>query len=150
MDINLLLFLIFIGSPISIFIHEFGHALAAIAIRANDITITIGSGREFYVVKWKRYIVKCNIFYFIGGASNYERDEPFTSKEMIWLTLLGPVFNGIAAGVIYFLLMIFPNVYLEIFFWFNMWLAIANLIPFRINEKQTDGYAIIQLLKNKQ
>lgn len=147
MDINLLLFLLFIGSPISVFIHELGHAVAAITIKAKYAEITIGSGRELCVFKWKKYIMRCNCFYFIGGVSKYERNTPFTSKEMIWVTLLGPVFNGILAIIIFFLLKAYPNNYLQILFLFNLWLAFANLIPLRLNEKQTDGYTIMQLIK---
>ena len=148
MDIILLLFLLFIGAPISVFIHELGHAIAAVSLNANYIEITLGSGRELYILKWKQYVIRCNRIYFIGGVANYERNKPFTSKEMIWLTLFGPLFNGITASIIFFLLIIYPNVYLQLLFWFNIWLAIANLIPFRIKEKQTDGYTIIQLIKN--
>ncbi len=145
--IILLFFLLFIGSPISIFIHELGHAIAAISVRANNVEITIGSGQEICRLKWKQYTLRCHRLYFIGGFSKYERRTPFIPKEMIWITILGPAFNGIAAVIIFFLFKACPNNYLQLFFWFNIWLAFTNLIPLCVNGKQTDGYTIMQLIR---
>lgn len=149
MDINLLLFLLFIGSPISIFIHELGHAVAAISLKANQITISIGSGQALFTIRIYHITVIINRVYFIGGMTKYKRTKGFTSKELIWLTILGPVFNGVTACIIFTLLAILSNTYLQLLFLFNLWLALANLLPFRIKDKQTDGYTIIQLLRER-
>jgi len=149
MNINLLLYLLLLASPISILIHELGHAVAAIFLKSNSITISIGSGEKLFSVQLKQIKIVINRVYFIGGFTTNKRKAPFQSGELIWLTILGPVFNGIASCFIYLLMEPSSNAYIHLLMWFNIWLATANLLPFRIGEKQTDGYIILQIVRGR-
>ena len=149
MNINLLLYLLFLASPVSVLFHELGHAVAAITLKSKSITISIGSGEKLFSVQLQRIKIVINRVYFIGGFTTNKRELPYQSGELIWLTILGPVFNGIAACIIYQLMEPSSNAYIHILMWFNIWLATANLLPFRIGEKQTDGYIILQIVRGR-
>ena len=149
MNINLLLYLLFIASPFSVLIHELGHAIAAISIKSNNSTISIGSGEKLFSVQLKRINIVIHRIYFIGGYTQNNREVPYQPGELIWLTILGPIFNGIAACLIYLMMDLSSNAYIHLLMWFNIWLATANLLPLRIGEKQTDGYIIFQIVRGR-
>ncbi|AVQ99282.1 hypothetical protein OBCHQ24_09745 [Oceanobacillus iheyensis] len=45
-DIYLITFLLFVAAPISIFLHELGHALAGVIFKAELVYLTIGRGKR--------------------------------------------------------------------------------------------------------
>lgn len=149
MDIYLLLFLLLIAAPISILLHEVGHACAARIINADLIIITIGRGKKLKTVCFKKLQIIIYNIYFLGGVAESKRNNPYQSLEIIWIAFSGPIFSGIVAFLFYMLNVLYPNNYLQLLFWFNVWLAVVNMIPFKINEKQTDGYMIIKLISQK-
>ena len=147
MAFSSILFLLFIGAPISVLIHEFGHAIAASCVNAKHITIYLGSGRDLFAFRLGRLKLVVRLFYFVGGLTTNERSIHYSKRELLWITSFGSVLNGFVAIILFFLMMWVPNVYLSIMFWFNLWLAIGNLLPIRINDKKTDGYTILEIFK---
>lgn len=147
MDFNVILFLLFIGAPLSILIHELGHALASLYNNAAFITIDLGSGREMFAKKIGRIKVVIRLFYFLGGSTKNSRNISFSKREIFWISISGPFFSGCAAILLLIIVDIIPTAYVSILFWFNVWLAIGNLFPIRINERKTDGYTILEILK---
>ncbi|KHE72614.1 site-2 protease family protein, partial [Halobacillus sp. BBL2006] len=129
-------------------IHELGHVLAALAFRTEQSTINVGSGIP--LIKGKigkvRFNIRCLVFH--GAHSINERKDEFSDHQKAWICLGGPLLNAI----VFFLLFLTPSFDrfspVTLFYLFNGYLAIANLIPFRIKEKKSDGYRFIQCIKN--
>lgn len=149
MDIYLLLYLILIVAPLSIVLHEMGHAFAARIVNADLITVTIGKGKRFKRIGLKRTQIIVYSNFLLGGVAESIRNKPYNSFEVIWITIFGPILSGIIAFLFYILNEMYPNNYLQLFFWFNIWLAVVNIIPFKIKGKQTDGYMIIKVITQK-
>ncbi|WP_157087716.1 site-2 protease family protein [Oceanobacillus damuensis] len=141
------LYLIFIIAPLTTLIHELGHVSGSLAVNADYIQLSIGTGKRKMVLKRKR--VEFNIYpaFFIGGITRSERAKPYNKTESVWITILGPTFNAITALISYLLFEVFPSEFLQLLFWFNMWMAIVNIIPFTINGKRTDGFTILELIR---
>ena len=66
---------------------------------------------------------------------------------MVWITILGPLFNAISALLSFYLFQLYPSNFLGLLFWFNIWMAVVNIIPIKINGKQTDGLTILRLIR---
>ncbi|WP_099158414.1 site-2 protease family protein [Virgibacillus ndiopensis] len=154
MDIYLIACLILFIAPISTIFHELGHIVGAKLVKAESVTLSIGTGNEVYNFNHKRIQIRLHALYFLGGVAYSERNIPYKSGEIIWITLCGPIFNGVVA-ILVSVLFDLTNGFSQLLVLFNSWLAIVNIIPFKIKEKQSDGYTIIQTisrnkLKNKQ
>ncbi|MFD1850536.1 M50 family metallopeptidase [Oceanobacillus bengalensis] len=143
MEILLLaLYLVFIAAPASTYFHELGHALAANLVKADMIHITIGKGKQMIHLSNEKINTYVNRQFFLGAYTVSTRENPYTAYEKIFIALMGPLTNGIIVILLYILYGVIPNIYLELAFWFNLWLAIVNMIPFKWREKHTDGYTI--------
>lgn len=147
MTIYLLFYLILIVGPFSILLHESGHAAAARVVKADRITVSIGYGKLLSSAVFERFQLNVHMAYFLGGFARSERGIPYKSSEMIWIAVSGPIANGLFTCLLYFIYVIYPNAYIQLLCLFNLWLTVINIIPFRIKEKQTDGYTILEELK---
>jgi len=145
--IIVLLYLVLIVAPISTFLHELGHALGAKFVKADQITLLIGAGKPLKTITVRKIEFVIHNLFFIGGLTKSERKYPYKKIEMIWITALGPMMNAFIALLSYLLYLFYPNIFLYLLFMFNSWLALVNIIPFKIKGNQTDGYTILQLLK---
>ena len=146
MDLYLILYLIFAVAPISIVLHEFGHAFAARVVNADDIIISIGKGKQCKVIGFNRIQLIFHTVFFLGGLAESRRTEPYKKGELVWIAISGPITNALIAFLIYMLNEMYPNNYLQLFFSFNIWLAVVNIIPLKVKEKNTDGYMIMKLI----
>lgn len=146
-ELSLFLFLIFIGSPFSVFMHELGHALAGIVAKTTQTTLYLGTGKKFFRFRCGRICFVVQRFYLFGGYTINERKSPYTTWELVYITASGPLMNGLVALGILFLWNTAANPYLSILFAFNVWLALGNLVPIRLKGKQTDGYTIMEILR---
>lgn len=141
------LILVFIIAPISLLFHEIGHVVGASTMRATSIRLTIGLGKPI----WSTYIgdiqlVICR-FFLINSVTATVRDIPFTRREKLLITFMGPSFSGLLTLITYIAYSTFvQSEILYLFYLFNLWLVIINLIPFKIGQKQSDGYTICTLL----
>lgn len=144
MDIHVILWLVLFIAPISTILHEFGHVLGAKSMNADSITFSIGAGKTVYTFSYKQIHISVHTLFFLGGLAYSERNVPYKPIEVIWITLCGPVSNGIVAAVIY-VLFGFSNVYFQLFILFNIWLAVVNMIPFKLKDKHSDGYTIVKM-----
>jgi Zn-dependent protease len=149
MDIYLIIYLLFIAGPLSIILHEAGHTFAARTANADQMQLSIGIGKKIYGKYFGKLELTIHSLFFLGGFSASSRSTQFTSTEMIWITLMGPLTSALAAVAFYFIHLVFPSHYVLLFFLFNAWLAIVNLLPLKVGEKQSDGYKIIQLIRNR-
>lgn len=87
------------------------------------------------------------LFFLYRRTCENERYVPYRTIEMISIIVFGPLLNGVFAVFFYMLYDLFPNEYLFLLFLFNGWLALINLIPFKVKSKQSDGYMILNLLR---
>lgn len=147
MTIQLFLFLLLIVAPIGTIIHESGHLIGAKLMKADHIIISIGYGRKVFTFSFKNIRINICIFFFIGGYVHNKREVSYRVGEMIFIIALGPILNGIFATFFYWLSQLFPSEYLYLLFIFNLWLAFINTIPFKIKDKQSDGYMIFNLFR---
>jgi Zn-dependent protease len=143
MDIYVILWFVLLIAPICTILHEFGHVLGAKSMKADSITLSIGAGKSICGFSCNHIHNSIHTLFFLGGLAYSERNKPYKPAEIIWITLCGPVGNGVAATVFYGLFG-FTNVFVQLFILFNIWLAIVNMIPFKLKEKQTDGYTIVK------
>lgn len=145
----LLLYLVLIVAPISTILHEAGHLFGAKSVRAEKIELRIGIGKPLVKRKFSNVVFIVHQIYFIGGMTKSEREPPYNNKEKIWISMLGPTANTVFAFLASIYLYNYPNKWISLLFWFNVWMAAGNLIPFRWRGSQTDGLTILQLLKNR-
>lgn len=147
--VQLLLWLIIIA-PFSLFWHELGHVFGAKVINATHVTLTIGTGKP--IVKRTRSnvtIVIRRLFFFNSSTAT---KEPYilSNRDKLIITSMGPIYSLVLSLLAYFCIVItMPHLSLYIVCLFNLWIGIINLIPFKINGKSSDGYTILQIIKNK-
>lgn len=149
MDIYLFLFLVFIVAPIGTLIHESGHLIGARTIQADQVTLSIGRGKQIGSFSLKRIRIDIHAIFFLGGLAQSERDPPYKPTEIIWITFCGLLSSSIFAIIFYLLYHTYSNYYIQLLFLFNGWLAVVNSIPFKMKGKQSDGYMICKLILRK-
>ncbi|RKQ37709.1 site-2 protease family protein [Oceanobacillus halophilus] len=145
--IKIVVFLIFFIAPISTLIHELGHAVAARLLRADFVSLFIGKGKRLVTFNIFQIQFVVNSFFILGGHTMSYKSPPYNMYESVYVTLFGPLLNGIVAFILSIFYSIQANIYIEIAIWFNLWLFFVNLIPIRLNERQTDGYIVYKMLK---
>ncbi|WP_160807159.1 zinc metalloprotease [Virgibacillus salexigens] len=146
MEFVKLVYLLLLVAPVSIFIHEFGHAIAAWLIGADRIYISIGVGKKGKtVIVGKVHMIIYPLF-FLGGVATSEKQPCYTRLEIIFISIFGPFVSGVVVIICWFFYQMNANSLIQLFLLFNAWLSIINLIPFRYQGKRTDGYVVFNLL----
>ncbi len=140
------IFLIFAIAPLSTFFHELGHALAAKQVKAEVVTLRIGKGKQLFRIEIRELQIEIFSLFFMGGHTVSSRSPSYKLNELIYITLLGPLLNGIIAFLLILINRIEPFKFIELAIWFNLWLFFVNMIPIRIKDKHTDGYIVYKLL----
>lgn len=143
-DFIFILYIVFIIAPISMFIHEFGHAIGAKFVKADQVKINIGFGKRKTMMKIFSIHIFIFLCYFLGGYVISERNPSYTDLEKIIISLFGPIFNILLAIILYFTLKSFSNPFISVIYIFNFWLGFINLIPFKIFGKSSDGHTILK------
>ncbi|MFD2045910.1 hypothetical protein ACFSTA_13030 [Ornithinibacillus salinisoli] len=150
MDIYILLYLFLIAGPLSTLIHEAGHLVGASLLKADQITLSFGSGRKMYSINMNKVHIFFQPSLFISGATMSERNRPYNSVEVAFISLCGPLCNILFFTIFTVLYQYFTNDYLFLLIFLNGWFAIINIIPFKVKEKESDGYIVMkQLFKKK-
>jgi len=150
MDVyNLLLFLVLVVAPIGTLIHEGGHAIGALLVRADHINLSIGLGKKIGTISFRNFQITVHMLFFLGGFVQSYRNASYRIIEVVCITLFGPINNGLFAILFYLLDGIYYNQYIHLLFLFNLWLALMNIIPYKIKGKQSDGYTILRILLDK-
>lgn len=146
MFISLVIFVLFLA-PMSLLIHEVGHIFGAKVKKASKIQLTIGSGKPLGKFSLQNVLIHLRLVYMFGSYTSTIREKPFTRDEKLFITLMGPIFNGILALFLYGTHSIYSeNNIILLALLFNVWLFIVNLIPYKFGMKQSDGYLVYQLL----
>lgn len=141
------LILVFIIAPISLLFHEIGHLVGASLMRATSVQLTIGLGKPLWQTKFANIHIMIRRFFLVNSVTSTVRTVPFSNREKITITMMGPLFSSMLTIITFIAYNVFiPTDVLYLFYMFNLWLVIINLIPFRIKHKQSDGYTICALL----
>ncbi|MCT2537437.1 hypothetical protein NC661_00600 [Aquibacillus koreensis] len=144
--INILFFLLVIA-PLCVLIHECGHALGGLIVKADQVRLEFGIGWKIKEFAWKKVQVVLYTFLFIGGLAQSTRNIPFTRMEVAIISVSGPLLNTIIAFLV--ICLETTSVLGQLFMFFNLWLAFINVIPFKWKQKKSDGYIIMQQLLKK-
>ncbi|HLR80023.1 MAG TPA: site-2 protease family protein [Bacillota bacterium] len=145
----LIIYLFVFVSPISTLIHEGGHALGAKLVQADRIDLTIGNGKEKCSIRLKNIVIILRTNFFFGGLTESERKQPYKPWEMACITVCGPLMNSLFALLFYILYTIYTSEYILVFSLLNGWMALANFVPYKINNKKSDGYVFFNILFNQ-
>jgi hypothetical protein len=144
----MLIFLL-IATPPSLLFHELGHGFAAKSVRGTTVGIAIGTGKLLWQGKLLGIDMMIYQLFIVNSHAYYHHDRSFSSFEKIYISVMGPCFSLLLAFFFFVLFTLFhmePGIY--ILFLFNLWIGIVNFIPFKIGQKQSDGYTICkQLIK---
>lgn len=132
---------------LSLLIHEAGHIIAARLSSACNICLKIGAGKKLFAFRIGRLHVIIHRLFFLQFVTESESAKQYTNSEKIFISFLGPLFSIFFAGICYFLFTAFWDLHVLFFsFLFNLWVAVINLLPFKIGKKSSDGYVIFRLL----
>ena len=145
----IILLFLFIFAPLTILIHEFGHVLGAMVMRATHIEMMIGTGKKIFTLTGRKWKLSLHLLYFLGAHTSCERQPFFSKIERIIISSSGPLLNGIVGFFLHYYIPLNHLMIWELFVLFNFWLFLINLIPYRIGGKPSDGYTILQLLKRR-
>ncbi|WP_281242759.1 site-2 protease family protein [Salinibacillus kushneri] len=138
-----MIFILFIV-PLSILLHEFGHAFMAYVFKADFIHFFVGSGKERAYMQVGRMRIHIHTLLFMGGVSVSEKENDFKDREKVLISVAGPLFNGLIAWILFHYS--HDSMAVRLSFWFNLWLAILNIFPFRFKKKKSDGYICVEVL----
>ncbi|KGX83268.1 site-2 protease family protein [Pontibacillus marinus] len=138
------LLLLFIIVPLGLFLHELGHGFFAFIRNVSSIHIGIGRGKEIFSFQMGRIHVHISLFFFIGAFASYSSEEAFTYMDKIMISLGGPLFSMAAFWLSWWGFLTIQTNFLFTLMLFNGWLAFINLIPYKVKDKKSDGYTIIE------
>lgn len=146
MNLYMCAYLIFIVGPLGIVVHEAGHIFAAKFIQTEKISLSIGIGKKIAEQTYKVVQIQLHLIYFIGARIQSERTKPYHKLEIIFVSICGPISNLLFGLLLYIIYFVHPNPYISLLLFYNCWLAVVNIIPFRIRGMQSDGYMIWKAL----
>ena len=141
--------LFFLIAPFCTMFHETGHALAAKWRQADNVVITIGRGAPLWYKSWYGIQIIMRKWIFLSGYVASSKQNSYSTKEKCFIALSGPVFSLLLAAVFWWMNLLLPFRYLfYMLCLFNIWIGFINLIPFKIGQKESDGYTIYKQLCN--
>lgn len=139
-------YLLFIVAPVGTLIHETGHAIGAGIVKADHVQLSIGLGKKIKSFSLKNFHITIHLLFFLGGFVKSNREPTYQPMEWLTISAFGPLHNIFYAIFFYYISVYFQSDYVRLLFLFNLWLAMVNIIPFKIRGKQSDGYTILQVL----
>lgn len=147
LDVILTILVLMIVAPFCLLFHELGHLYAAKMVKANVIELSIGVGKTFIKIKRKGIHITVRHFFFLNSYTSSYRQVPYLSYEKILISMMGPLFSLFLAMIWFIIYSFFGMILIfYVFHLFNLWIGIINLLPFKIGQKESDGYTICKQL----
>src|SRR5699024_11309555 len=92
-NINLIItFLLFIA-PFTIIIHEIGHMVGAIIVKADNVHLSIGHGKKVFTVSLRKLVIHIHAFFFMGGQATSKREKPYGTMDILLIIISGTLLN---------------------------------------------------------
>lgn len=146
--LDLFLF-IFILLPFIHLLHELGHVTFARLFRVQHTKIVLGAGPKWFQFTFLGTKIQWNTYYMVGGYSTNEQNGTLSPWKQALISLGGPLFNVLAVVCsIPFITASNVNM-MTVFIFFNGWIGLTNLIPFKIGHKCSDGWIIVSCIKEE-
>ncbi|EQB86791.1 membrane-associated protease RseP (regulator of RpoE activity) [Clostridium punense] len=144
----------FVMLPIILLIHEFGHVFFVKLFGGKVTNITLGFGKKIISIG----ILDIRLLYFVSGHFYYENLEKDSKGSRILILLGGLIFNAISMAIVFIpALILYPeyDIYnipmlataFQTFLEFSFMFVIFNLLPIRLNNMNTDGLQLYQLIR---
>ncbi|WLV23479.1 M50 family metallopeptidase [Aciduricibacillus chroicocephali] len=147
--IEMCLFLL-IAAPLSIMIHEAGHATVAYFCGADEIVISIGIGKKIAYLRFAGFSLIIRLYWISGGSTSGVEKPGLKHWQRAAVSLGGPMASGIMALLFYVIHVPVFQFTGELTFLFNLWIACINFLPFKIGNLESDGYSAISRLMAKE
>ncbi|MCH1625587.1 site-2 protease family protein [Ferdinandcohnia quinoae] len=138
---------LFLSVPLTNLLHEVGHVSGAKFLGIKGSQIQLGTGPKLFHFHVKETKVDVMLAYFIGAYSTNEYQGRLQEWKRGVISLSGPILNIIVV-VIMTILGLTETTSLRLFILFNLWVGGVNIIPFKIKEKESDGYIFVKALVN--
>jgi hypothetical protein len=132
------------------FVHELGHFITAKVLRLKKLVLVMGKGRTIFAVQTINMRIEVNLLFFLGGYTTSDaRAVPSYWKQSL-IAVGGPMFNLLVvvftlllvrlidANSTFFISFIVPIIAM------NLWIGAVNLLPFKWNGKESDGWSFIK------
>jgi len=143
------LMLLVIIVPLSLLLHELGHGCIAYIRNVPCIDIGIGMGKEIFSFQIGRMHVHISLIFFLGAFASYSSEEGFKHLDKALISLGGPLFSMVAFWLCWWGFMTIQTNFLFTLMLFNGWLALINLFPYKIKEKKSDGYILVEAILSR-
>ncbi|HEY4602551.1 MAG TPA: site-2 protease family protein [Cerasibacillus sp.] len=147
MDAYIIVYLLLFVAPISALIHESGHMIGSVMTGSNHVHLSIGYGKEMASFSTEKVHISIHLYFFLSGQAISERNRPYKTWELVFISICGPLNNVIFVFLFYFIYNIIPSKYILLLLFFNGWLAITNIIPYKVNKKRSDGYIVMKAIR---
>ncbi|MGB0383903.1 MAG: hypothetical protein ACPGWR_03685 [Ardenticatenaceae bacterium] len=154
--INLLILWLII-LPLATFIHELGHALAALIVTSSDVTIQLGTDKNALRFHCRRLTIILKLGTGFVGCVWVTKTDQLTPSQLIPIYLAGPlasILSSLLFGFVYSTLI--TERPLLIFAYACFWQFIATIIPIRYprwwwgySGYASDGLRLVQTIKKQ-
>ena len=141
MEFVKLIFLLYVGSYLSLIVHEGGHHLAVRKCNIRPYNFVVGSGPEFYRLVFNKTKFSFK-FWPTHGKVVYKRIV--TYRQEISIHAAGPLANFGLAMLLFAAYVATNFKFLEIFSIMSIFCGVLNLFP----SKGSDGAVIYKAWKN--
>ncbi|WP_221564018.1 site-2 protease family protein [Alkalihalobacillus sp. TS-13] len=146
----IVLLIVFVLFPLATFLHEIGHYLTARLTGLKYSRMQIGIGPTVLHINNQFLHIEYRLFYFIGAHTLSGDIGETSSFNRFLITINGPLINAVTA---FFILGFYPMDFssildkaISIFAFINIWIALGNLLPYKIKGRKSDGYILLESL----
>ncbi|WP_349410367.1 site-2 protease family protein [Pseudalkalibacillus sp. SCS-8] len=145
---DVILLTIFLLFPVSNLLHELGHYITARSSGIQDTELRIGYGPVIFHINNTFLNMKVGLFYFAGAYTAWSGTSALNPIHRVLISMNGPLVNMVVAVYGWVLLRRGPSVEYEmtlsIFVMINLWIAVGNLLPYKLFGKSSDGLVAIK------
>ena len=141
----LLIGFLLLAAPISNLLHEIGHILVARFFQVRGTQISLGIGPKLFGFKVGGTFLEINLVYFIGAFSTNDSSLEISDFKKAMIAVGGPVMNIVIAVVMMRIYEI-ENMLVSLTIFYNIWLGIMNLLPYKFIGKASDGWVFLSSL----
>ncbi|MDF0728079.1 site-2 protease family protein [Cytobacillus sp. S13-E01] len=141
----LLIGFLLLAAPISNLLHEIGHILVARFFQVRGTQISLGIGPKLFGLKVGGTFLEINLVYFIGAFSKNDSSLEISDFKKAMIAVGGPVMNIVIAVVMMRIYEI-ENMLVSLTIFYNIWLGIMNLLPYKFIGKASDGWVFLSSL----